>query len=359
MYVEKLSLVDFRNWSELNIGFQSDKLTFILGDNAQGKTNILEGIYFGARHKSFRSSERLPLIREGAEQSIIRIEVLSRDRRRMIASQINRYGRDRVLINGKQTVRFDGLLYDFPIVVFQPDDLSIIKDSPSYRRSYIDEAVESVDVQYGQLSSQYDRLLRQRNNLLRSIGNRPAPSEILTLDVWDEQLSDAAEKITLRRKEGLEELSDFILSSYRRISGDNKRIELQYAQSWSDSVLSSLRKTRENDLRKQSTGIGPHRDDIVINLDGFNSRNSVSQGEQRTLAVVLKLASATMIEKVTGETPVVLLDDIVSEFDSKRVTRLFESLPSGQIFVSGTFIPEGLSGSVVVEIERGTLHGAS
>jgi DNA replication and repair protein RecF len=358
MRVEKIDLVDFRNWDSLDLLFKNEGLTFIIGDNAQGKTNLLEAIFFGVRHKSFRSSERLPLIRDGAEQSIVRLDVLSRERRRTVASELNRFGRDRILINGKAGARLNTLVYDFPVSVFQPDDLSIIKDGPSYRRSYIDEVIQSVDATYGQICSQYERVLRQRNNLLRSFSKNRSSSDLLTLDVWDEKISDLGELITRRRTEGLEELMVYFLKAYRQISGDQKNLGLHYSKSWKSSMLTSLKEARTEDIRRQSTGIGPHRDDIIIDLDGFHSRNSISQGEQRTLAVVLKLASATMIEQVTGERPVVILDDIVSELDAKRVDRLLSSLPNGQIFISGTFLPDNLGNVSTLEVYQGSIRAA-
>lgn len=334
MIIKALELTDFRNYESLNIEF--DEGTNILyGDNAQGKTNILEAIFIAATTKSHKGSKDREIINFDKEEAHIRTYIEKDNDTKKVDMHLRKSKSKIVHLDGVKVKKAANLLGICNVVFFSPEDLSIIKDGPSERRRFADMELCQLDNSYLFNLSHYNKIVEQRNSLLKDIYfNQDLKN---TIDIWDMQLINYGAKIIERRLEFAKELNDIIKDIHNKLSGGKEEIEVIYEPNVEISDFENALKTaREKDMRSKITSVGPHRDDFCFNVNGIDIRKYGSQGQQRTAALSLKLAEIEIVKKITGENPILLLDDVLSELDNNRQNYLLNSIGSIQTIISCT-----------------------
>lgn len=338
MNIKSIELKNFRNYKDLEICF--DKGTNILyGDNAQGKTNILEAAYLSGTTKSHRGSKDRDMIRFGEEESHIRTIVVRDEKEFQIDMHLRSRGSKGVAVNRIPIKKAGELFGILNIVFFSPEDLNIIKNGPSERRRFLDLELCQLDRLYMSDLVMYNKALNQRNKLLKDISFRPELSD--TLPVWDMQLIEYGRKIIQSRKRFIDELSDIIHEIHYRISGGKEELVLKYEPNIDDIFFEDeLFKAKYKDLKLCQTTVGPHRDDILFSSNGIDIRKFGSQGQQRTTALSLKLSEIRLVKKSINNTPVLLLDDVLSELDSSRQNYLLNSITDIQTIITCTGLEE-------------------
>lgn len=360
MRVERLWLTDFRNYRELDV-LLAPGLTAVLGPNGQGKTNLLEALGWLATLDSFRGATTDALIRAGADRAILRAEGDQDGRRLLIEAELNRTGRHRVQVNRQKLARARDLLGVLRVTVFAPDDLALIKDGPALRRSFVDTTVVAIDARKDVVLRELDKILRQRNALLRQVGGRLDESARITLDVWDERLARAGEAVAAARSDLVDQLGPQIEQAYGDLAGRHYPVRLTYQATWRERGLAeALADARRTDVARGVSSVGPHRDELLVELDGLPARTCSSQGEQRTLALALKLAAHRLVGEAAGATPLLLLDDVFSELDPSRCEALLRHLPAGQaVLSSADRLPSASRPQRTYRIHNAVLSGAA
>lgn len=344
MYLKELTLNNYRNYQNIGLKFESSKIIFV-GMNAQGKTNILESMFLTCTGRSHRTPRDSELIRWGEESSYVKVLVERRVGINSIEVFLSLKDKKRIKINGVTIQKLGQLMGHFNAVMFSPEDLRLVKESPSERRRYMDMEISQMKPQYFYNLQQYNRILAHRNNLLKEIVKNPDAKKMLP--VFDEQLSEVGAFIIKQRYEFIESLSKIAREIHGRISSQAERLDIRYRPSIRinnsldigdirEEFLAALHKNRSEDIRHGSTGAGCHRDDIGFEINGADVRIFGSQGQQRTVALSLKLSDVELMYRETGEYPVLLLDDVMSELDEQRLGRLFEELGDVQVFVTAT-----------------------
>ena len=314
-------------------------VNILYGDNAQGKTNILESIYLSATTKSHKGSKDKEIIRFDQEESHIRSIIERRELEYRVDMHLRQYKTKGIAINGQKINKASELIGLLNVVFFSPEDLSIIKNGPSERRRFIDMELCQLDKEYLYNLNQYNKVLINRNKLLKDIIYHPALKD--TLDVWDSQLSMYGCLIIKRRKQFIEELNSIIYDIHRKLSGNREELFLVYEPDCEADMLDvKLRENRERDLRLGQTTSGPHKDDCIFKIGECDIRKFGSQGQQRTAALSLKLSEIELVKKVTKDTPVLLLDDVLSELDSNRQNHLLNSIGDIQTIITCTGLDE-------------------
>ena len=338
MIIKSIELSNFRNYESLEIHF--DHGTNILyGDNAQGKTNILEAAYLSGTTKSHKGSKDKEMIRFNCEESHIRTIVEKNDKEYQIDMHLRTRGSKGVAINKIPIKKASELFGILNIVFFSPEDLNIIKDGPAERRRFLDSELCQLDKLYLSDLTKYNKILNQRNKLLKDIYYRPDLME--TLSVWDEQLLETGKRIIKRRKIFIEELNEIIGHIHSNISGGKEQLILKYESNIDDIFFADeLLKAKQKDLKLCQTTVGPHRDDMLFSVNGIDIRKYGSQGQQRTSALSLKLAEIEIVKKSIHNTPVLLLDDVLSELDSNRQNYLLNSISDIQTIITCTGLEE-------------------
>jgi DNA replication and repair protein RecF len=357
MRVSHLWLSDFRSYAELELTFPPG-LTAIVGQNGQGKTNILEAVGWLATMRSLRGAANDALVRDGAATGIARAEVVVAERPTMIEAEIARAGRSRVLVNRQRLPRARDLVGHLRVTVFAPDDLGLVKGAPSLRRGWLDDVLVAAAPKNDRLCTDYERILKQRNALLKQAGGRRSPDIESTLDVWDTKLAATGDALGAERARTIESLSGLIGDAYRRIADTEPGravVAVRYDAPWRVAGLAAeLERSRGDDIRRATTTVGPHRDDVGLAIDAMAARTHRSQGEQRSLALALQLAAHRHVEAVTGTTPVLLLDDVFSELDEHRSRALLSELPAVQTLVTSAIgVPPGTRPELVVDVSDG------
>ena len=357
MRVSHLWLADFRSYTSLDLTFPPG-LTAIVGRNGQGKTNILEAVAWLASMGSFRGAVNDSLVRDGASVAIARAEVIAGERPTRIEAEIPRVGRSRVLVNGQRLPRARDLVGHLRVTVFAPDDLALVKGPPSVRREWLDDVLVAVAPRNDRLRTEYERVLRQRNALLKQAAGRLSADIEATLIVWDHKLATAGDALGVERAFTVDALVCLIADAYGRIAaGGSTRapVAAHYDAPWREHGLAdALAVGRRDDIRRATTTVGPHRDDVVFSVDRLAVRTQRSQGEQRSFALALRLASHRHVEAMTTTTPVLILDDVFSELDEHRSRALLAELPAVQtLLTSAIGVPEGVRPELVIEIEGG------
>ena len=357
MRVSPLWLADFRSYADLELTFPPG-ITAIVGQNGQGKTNILEAIGWLATMRSLRGAANESMVRDGASTAIARAEVVVSDRPTMIEAEIARAGRSRVLVNRQRLPRARDLVGHLRVTVFSPDDLGLVKGAPSLRRAWIDDVLVAAAPKNDRLCTDYERVLKQRNALLKQAGGRRSPDIESTLDVWDTKLAAAGDALGAARAHSLDALSGLIGDAYRRIADTEPgqaEVTVHYDAPWRIAGLAEeLTRWRADDIRRATTTVGPHRDDVGLAVDAMAARTHRSQGEQRSLALALQLAAHRHVEAVTGTTPVLLLDDVFSELDEHRSRALLSELPAVQTIVTSAIgVPIGTHPELVIDVGHG------
>ncbi len=356
MELRRLWLNDFRNYCALDIEL-SQGCTLVVGANGQGKTNLVEAVTFLATLDSFRGATADTLVRVGADEAIVRGEVTNDGRRVLVETSLPRTGRVRARVNGRALTRARDLLGSLRVSVFSPDDLVLVKEGPAQRRRYLDDVLVALHPPNDQIRSDLERVLRQRNALLRQTGGRLSEEVAFTLDVWDERLADVGEHLAALREQLVRELEPAVVDAYRTLASSDVDIGLDYAPGWRASgLLDSLRRGRAEDVRRGLSLVGPHRDDLEIDLEGRPARTHASQGEQRCLALALRLAAHRLIGDRIGSPPVLVLDDVFSELDPRRSAALLAHLPDGQVLMTTAgVVPPGAHPDAMVTVEAGTV----
>lgn len=356
MQVEHLWLKDFRSYPEVDLQLTGG-VCAVLGPNGVGKSNLLEAVGYLALLESFRGAPTEALVRAGCSVGVVRGTVRHDDREQLIEAELVPGGRNRVLVNRQRLTRTRDLLGAVRITTFSPDDLVMVKGGPGERRTYLDRLLVAIDPRNDALRAEVERALRQRNALLKQTRGRLDEAAELTLEVWDAKLVAAGEELARRRAELIDALAPLVTTAYGDVARSDEAVALRYVAPWRDRGLAAaLREARADELRRGVTLVGPHRDDLSIELAGLPSRTHASQGEQRSIALALRLASHRMVNDVVGSPPVLLLDDVFSELDPDRSSALLASLPTGQTLLStAAGLPEGVHADQVLRITPGTV----
>lgn len=323
------------------------------GPNGTGKTSLLEAVGYLGLARSLRGSPREAMVKNGENSAILRAELDLADRHLLVEAELHRAGRSRLQVN-RQAVRSKRDLAEaIAVTTFCPDDLSVVQGAPAGRRELLDEALIQLDPAAGGLIEEVDKIIRQRNALLKGSFGRSSHEVLTTLDVWDDRLSDAGGQLMRKRQSLLEELGEAINAAYCSLSGDHGRgvATATYLPSAGQDLGTALQEARNDDLRRGMTTIGPHRDDVLLLLSGRDARNQASQGEQRTFALALRLAVHLAARDRLGSPPLLLLDDVFSELDPDRSRRLITQLPPGQALVStASPLPSGVEPAMTIDV---------
>lgn len=357
MRVRQLWLADFRNYATTDLAL-ADGLTVVIGQNGQGKTNLVEAIAYLATLESFRGAPTEALVRAGAERAIVRAEVTHSDGRNLLVeAELPRAGRGRVQVNRNRLARARDLLGVLRASVFSPDDLILLKGGPAERRRFLDDTLVALDPRIDALRSDLDRVLRQRGALLKQAGGRLTDEIGFTLDVWDAKLASLGEKLATAREQLIATLEPVVAEAYQELASSTEPVSLAYVAPWRDRGLAdALAAARTDDVRRQVSTVGPHRDELEVVLAGLPARTQASQGEQRCLALTLRLAAHRVVGERVGSPPVLLLDDVFSELDPHRSAALVRSLPVGQaLLTTAGELPPGIAPERILRVVDGTL----
>jgi len=359
LIIKRLWLTDFRNHLATDVEL-NDKVSLVVGLNGHGKTNLIEGVHLLSGARSFRGAKVDALVASGRPSAYLRAEVEHEGRTSLVEVELATQGRSKAQINKQKIKRFRDLGDTVRVVVFSPDDLNIIKGPPSVRRALLDETIAVGSAEFRAVRTDFDQILRQRNNLLKQARGRNSEDLRANLVVWNEQLIEAANVVGQHRSEFVAAIEPVVCDFYQRVAGLDTNVSLQLDTDWGDEGLAAaLSRAQDDEIRRGMTLVGPHRDDLTILLGALHSRFHASQGEQRSLALALRLATYVFVEETTGDQSVVLLDDVFSELDETRARRLVECLPDSQIILTsatGT-VPDGIDPVQTLEIIEGQIHG--
>lgn len=363
MIVQSLSLADFRNYDLQTIEF-SRGVNIFYGDNAQGKTNILEAIYLCSTNKSYRGSRDRDMIRFGCEEAHLKLIGEKREIPYRIDMHLKKNKSKGIAVNSVPIRKASELLGLLHVVFFSPEDLQLIKNGPSERRRFLDMELCQLDKIYMQQLAGYNRCLVQRNTLLKEAGIRP--DSLATLDVWDKQLCECGRQVIRRRAQFVQEIAPYIRDIHKRLSGEREELDISYEPNVNENMFEPvLEKNRDRDLRMKQTMTGPHRDDIrfLVKRQGSDQTTDIrtfgSQGQQRTAALSVKMAEIELVKQKTGDTPVLLLDDVLSELDSSRQTYLLDGIRDIQTMITCTGLDDLVSHRFhmdrIFRVENGTV----
>ena len=368
MHLASLWLTDFRCYETVDLRFPPG-VTVVCGANAQGKTSLLEAVGWAATGKSFRGVPDAALVRTDAPAAILRAEVVDGERTQLLEAEIKAQGRNRVQLNRHPLQRARDLLELMRITVFAPDDLQLVKGGPAGRRDYLDDLLVAISPRYDAARGDYERVLKQRNALLK--GGARGDDGLSTLDVFDLQLAAAGAELVRGRRKLLARLVPEVSRAYEQLAGTapagtSDLVTAAYEAEWipagtgdtdlGEVLLGALTDRRRNELDRGVTLVGPHRDEWHLMIGGLESRTHASQGEQRSLALAMRLGGHRLTTELTGSAPVLLLDDVFSELDERRAVALVEHLDRGQTLVSTAgAVPHGIVSDTTLRVDAGTV----
>lgn len=343
MNVNSLRLINFRNYNNVYLEL-SDKVNIFIGKNAQGKTNLLEAIYVSATGKSFRTNKDRELINFNKKEAYIGSKIEIGQREKLIEIKLDKIAPKRIKINKLELKKQRELDSGLNVVVFSPDDLSLVKGSPRERRLFLDMSISQIKPIYRYNLNRYNKILIQRNNLLKISKNKNDIGNLL--DIFDIQLVKAGTDIIISRFNFIDKLSKIASNIHNKLTLNREKLLLSYSSNVEfekldkkeieNSFMSNLNKNRDKDILTGSTSIGPHRDDMKIYINNMDSRTFASQGQQRTIVLTIKLSEVELIYKDIGSYPVLLLDDVFSELDSDRRKYLISFFNNTQTFITLT-----------------------
>ena len=338
MNIRSIELKNFRNYENLEIFFD-EGTNILFGDNAQGKTNILEAAYMSGTTKSHKGSRDKEMIRFGEEEAHLKTVVVRGGREYQIDMHLKKNRAKGIAIDKIPIKKASELFGILNIVFFSPEDLNIIKNGPAERRRFLDSELCQLDRIYLADLTNYNKILAQRNKLLKDMIYRPSLSD--TLPVWDMQLIETGKKIIRRRKQFVDELREIVSDIHYRISGGKEELFLKYEPNIDDIFFEDeLSRAKEKDKKLCQTSVGPHRDDLLFSIGDVDIRKYGSQGQQRTSALSLKLSEIELVRKSISDTPVLLLDDVLSELDSSRQNYLLNNISDTQTIITCTGLDE-------------------
>ncbi len=343
MFVEEIKAINFRNYEELHLQLHP-RLNIFVGENAQGKTNIIEMLYLSAMGKSFRTSKDQEMIKINKQQTYTKISVNKVSGNTTIEIRLDASQKKKLKVNQIPLVKLGELLGNLNVVIFAPDDLKIVKGGPGERRKFIDNEICQIYPKYYYTLNQYNRILQQRNKLLRE--NR---GKRVDLEIWNQQLIDTGTTIITYRKKFIKRIGILAKLMHRKITEELETLEIQYESSVPFKEKDDVKEIAENfakkleennnmEWRRGLTLVGPHRDELLFKVNQMDVKNFGSQGQQRTAALSIKLAELELIKGEVGEYPVLLLDDVMSELDIKRQNYLVNNLKNVQTFITTTMI---------------------
>ncbi len=336
MFIKKLILTNYRNYENLDIDFGKNVNVF-MGDNAQGKTNILESIYYCSFAKSHRTSKDKELINWKSDNAYISVSIGKKRLDKRIDVNILKDGKKAIRINSNKISKIGELFGNFNVVMFSPEDLKIIKESPGIRRKFIDMEICQLNNKYYYELVQYNKVLNERNTVLK---NRRLTEDML--EIYDEQLAEYGRYIIIQRNEYLQKLNSFGYEIHKDITMGKEEISFKYQSSikdldnLKDEFLNLLRRNRRRDIERGITTIGPHRDDFAVFINNIDTKSYGSQGQQRTAVLTMKFASLRIIKELTDEYPILLLDDVLSELDYNRKRYILNSVGDIQTIITCT-----------------------
>lgn len=357
MFIDSLELSKYRNYENLNISFDPG-ITILYGDNAQGKTNILEALYIAGTTKSHRGSKDKDIIKFDEEEAHIRLKTKKNDIGHKIDVHLRKNKNKYIAIDGISIKKSGELLGLINMIFFSPEDLSIIKNGPSQRRRFMNLELCQLNKLYFYNYINYNKALEQRNTLLKQIASDNKLKD--TLDIWDDYIIQYGTEVIKERQHFIDRLNEIVKVIHDHLTGGREKIEIKYEKNVSiEDYEKVLQKKRDIDMRYQSTQTGPHRDDMCFYINGIDVRTYGSQGQQRTAALSLKLAEIELVKSIINDTPVLLLDDVMSELDSNRRNYLLESIKDIQTVVTCTgyddFIKSRLTIDKIYEVINGSI----
>ncbi len=336
MIIKSIKLNQFRNYEKLELEFHPGTNLFF-GDNAQGKTNILESVYLCGTSRSHRGSRDREMIRFGQDEAHICMRLEKRQTEYRIDMHLKKSRAKGIAVGGVPVKKAGELIGIGNFIFFSPEDLGLIKNGPSERRRFLDMELCQLDKIYLFHLTSYSKALAQRARLLRDMAFHPEYEEML--DVWDQQIVRYGKELIARRSRFVRELGPILGRIHRNLSGGREELTVSYEKSTEEEAFGeNLRKSRERDLRTCTTNCGPHRDDLCFTVHGADIRKYGSQGQQRTAALSLKLAEIEIVKRSIKDTPVLLLDDVLSELDGSRQRYLLESIHDIQTLITCTGI---------------------
>ncbi|SCY63017.1 DNA replication/repair protein RecF [Alkaliphilus peptidifermentans] len=345
MYLKELKLLNYRNYDSLHIEVHP-KLNIIVGENAQGKTNVIEAIYLCAIGKSFRTNKDQELVKLDKKQAYIKAILEKANGEIEIEMKLDKEEKKKIKVNRIPLIKMGELLGNLNVVIFSPDDLKIIKGGPVERRRFIDNEICQIYPKYYYHLNQYNRILQQRNKLLKD--NR---GKKIDLDIWNHQLANVGAFIIYNRRKFIKRIGILAKLMHRKITDEIESLEIIYDSSIpvvekdenndiTEKFLSELKRTCDEEILKKATVVGPHRDDLLIKINNMEVKNYGSQGQQRTAVLSLKMAELEFIKGEVGEYPILLLDDVMSELDTNRQQYLINNLKNIQTFITTTIIEQ-------------------
>ena len=340
MFIKRLQMLNYRNYNVLDISL-GPHVNVFMGDNAQGKTNILEGIYYCAFARSHRTSKDRELIDWNSDNALLSVTVGRERLDKRIDISILKDGKKAIQINKIKIKKIGELFGNFNVVMFSPEDLKIIKDSPGVRRKFIDMELCQLNPKYYYNLVQYNKVLNERNSILR---NRNINKDIL--DIYDMQLVEFGYNIIIDRLEYIQKLNKYSTKIHSDITSGKEKIEFKYISTIKDlenikeNFYSLLEKNRSRDCERGITSIGPHRDDFTVLINDIDTKSYGSQGQQRTAVLTIKFSSLKIIKELTGEHPVLLLDDVLSELDFSRKRYILSTIGDIQTIITCTGIED-------------------
>ena len=353
--------MNYRNYETLSVE-PSEGVTLLLGDNAQGKTNLLEAVALLSTGRSHRTRSDKDMILWGKEGALLRADIAHQYAVHQVQMELFPAAKRKVMVGGAPIERTGELLGHLNAVLFAPEDLRLVKEGPQERRRFLDMELSQAVPGYYYTLQKYARILKQRNALLRAIAGRPSLRQ--TLDAWDEQLCATAPELRRRREALCERLRQVAGEKHRDITSGGEELSVIYKPSpdaegsIEEKLAAALFAAREDDIRRGMTSVGPHRDDLLLRIDGKDSRVYASQGQQRTAALSLKLSELQLMKEQTNEWPVLLLDDVMSELDSRRRDALIEHMQGVQTLITAAVDGAPLpNGAKVFRVEGGTVRG--
>ena len=368
MRLDRVEVRGFRSYVHTEFDL-APGLTVLLGPNGSGKTNLLEAIGYLATLSSFRGAPTEALVRSSVasptnglerDATVVRGFGAIGDRRMEIETEIAPGRRNRTLINKQPMARARDVGDALQVSVFSPDDLVLVKGGPSERRRYLDELGARVHPRNDALLTEFERVLRQRNALLKQCGGRLDPTAALTLDMWDAKLSVVGERVGDFRLALVEQLGPVVAQAYADIADRPATITLAVRSSWSGTLADALAAGRTDDVRRSVSLIGPHRDELEASIEGRPARTHASQGEQRTLSLAFRLAGHRLVAGAVGRTPLLLLDDVFSELDPVRSDALIRHLPPGQsLLATAGHLPPAARAEALYRVCRDSTNGSS
>lgn len=355
MGLHELTLRNFRLFTELSFTPDPEAVTVLLSPNGTGKTSVLEAVFALATTSSFRTSAASDMIRSHEQVAEVHGVLFQQERRIQIDLTLTRGTRNttkKTLVNGQRPSNRAVVAEVLPLTVFTPEGVDIVRQGPEQRRTYITNLLTDVDLTTGDILERFTRVLSQRNALLRSLqGETPSHLQREELSVWDDEFCDVSEQVVTIRLKLVAQLVPLVTYFYQELAQNDREVAVHYEKSWSGSLRDALRDALRDDLYRGHSTVGPQRDDITLVLDGRDARRQASQGEQRSLALALRLAGHELVRQQRNLDPLLLLDDVFSELDPLRSDQLLRLLPKGQTLVTtASPLPSGMNPSVAIDL---------